>query len=169
MATTTRIPMEVYLRSTYEPDVDYVDGQIEKRNVGEYDHNAVQQALLIWFYQRGKEWNVRAIQEQRLRLTPTRVRIPDVCVFYRGFPIEQIFTQPPLLCIEVLSPEDRVSGVDERIEDFLRFGVKSVWVIDPKKQSGWDCSSGSWVRTSQFTVPGTPIQLVLSELFTSMD
>jgi Uma2 family endonuclease len=169
MATTTHIPMEVYLHSSYEPDADYVDGEIEERNVGEYDHNSVQKALLIWFYLRGKEWNVRAIQEQRMRVSATRVRIPDVCVFYRDLPIEQVFTKPPLVCIEVLSPEDRVSRIEERIEDFLHFGVKSVWVIDPAKQTGWDCSSGNWVRATDFTVPRTPVQLSLAELFASID
>jgi Uma2 family endonuclease len=104
-----------------------------------------------------------------MRVSATRVRIPDVCVFYRDLPIEQVFTQPPLLCIEVLSPEDRVSRVEERIEDFLRFGVRNVWVIDPAKQAGWDCSSGNWVRTSTFTVPDTPIQLPLEELFATID
>jgi Uma2 family endonuclease len=163
MPTATHIPIELYLHSTYEPDADYVDGEIEERNVGEYDHNSVQQALQFWFRDHEKEWNVRAIQEQRMRVSATRVRIPDVCVFYRGLPIEQVFTKPPLLCIEVLSPEDRVSRVEERIEDFLSFGVKSVWVIDPGKQAGWDCSSRNWVRTDHFTVPGTPVQLSLAE------
>lgn len=171
MATTTSIPVEVYLHSSYEPDAEYVDGRIEERGVvtGEYDHNAVQLALLLWFSRWGKEWNVRVIQEQRIRVAPERVRIPDVCVFYRDAPIEQVFTHPPLVCIEVLSPEDRMVRMEERMGDFQRFGVKNIWVIDPKKQIGWSFVSDNWVRTDTFMVSGTPIRLSLTELFAQMD
>ena len=34
------VPVEVYLRSSYEPDAEYVDGIIEERPMGEYDHAA---------------------------------------------------------------------------------------------------------------------------------
>jgi len=34
VSTTTHIPVEVYLRSSYEPDAEYVDGEIEERPMG---------------------------------------------------------------------------------------------------------------------------------------
>ena len=40
VAAVSHIPVEVYLRSTYEPDAEYVDGEIEERPMGEYDHAA---------------------------------------------------------------------------------------------------------------------------------
>ena len=83
MGTATLISLETYLTTSYEPDVDYVDGVLEERNVGEYDHNIVQRAIMIWFYQHEKEWRIRSIQEQRTRVASTRVRIPDVSVFTR--------------------------------------------------------------------------------------
>ncbi len=169
MATATHVPLEVYLRSSYEPDAEYVDGDIEERNVGEYDHNAVQKAVLIWFYLHEKEWHIRAIQEQRTRVAPSRVRLPDVSVFSRDLPIEQVFTRPQLIAVEVLSPEDRHSKIDEKIQDYIKFGVHNVWVIDPKRRIGWDCSTGNWVRTGQFTANQTTIYLSLSELFASID
>jgi Uma2 family endonuclease len=169
MATATHIPLEVYLRSSYEPDAEYVDGDIEERNVGEYDHNAVQKAVLIWFYLHEKEWHIRSIQEQRTRVSPSRVRLPDVSVFSRDLPIEQVFTRPQWIAVEVLSPEDRHSKIDEKIQDYIKFGVQNVWVIDPKRRIGWDCSTGNWVRTDQFTAKQTAIYLSLSELFASID
>ena len=169
MATATHIPLDVYLRSSYEPDAEYVDGDIEERNVGEYDHNAVQKAVLIWFYLHEKEWHIRVIQEQRTRVAPSRVRLPDVSVFSRDLPIEQVFTRPQLIAVEVLSPEDRHSKIDEKIQDYIKFGVQNVWVIDPKRRIGWDCSTGNWVRADQFTAKDTTIYLSLSELFASID
>ena len=68
METATHLTIEEYLKTTYEPDADYIDGEIEERNVGEYDHNAVQKAILFWFTLREKEWRIRSIQERRTRL-----------------------------------------------------------------------------------------------------
>jgi hypothetical protein len=49
-ATITHVPLEVYLRSSeYEPDAEYVDGAIEARPMGEFDHNAWQQAIRCGF------------------------------------------------------------------------------------------------------------------------
>jgi Uma2 family endonuclease len=169
MATATQISLETYLTTSYEPDVDYVDGMLEDRNVGEYDHNMVQMAILFWFHQHGKEWRIRAIQEQRTRVASTRVRIPDVCVFSREVPIEQVFTRPQLIAIEVLSPEDRHSRIEARMSNFRDFGVPNLWVVDPETRSGWDLSDGNWVRKERLEVANSPIYLSLSELFAKID
>jgi hypothetical protein len=39
---TTAIPVEEYLRTTYHPDMEYVDGQLVERNVGERRHSRLQ-------------------------------------------------------------------------------------------------------------------------------
>ncbi len=169
MATATHITLEQYLKTTYEPDADYIDGEIEERNVGEYDHNIVQLALTNWFNKYGRQWRVRAVQEQRTRLTSTRVRIPDVSVFSRDLPIEQVFTHPQLIAIEVLSPEDRHTKMQQRIGDYIAFQVPNIWVVDPKQRIGWNCNDGNWIRTERFEVAGSPIYLSLDELFRELD
>jgi hypothetical protein len=42
------VPVEVYLRTSYEPDAEYVDGVIEERPMGQNDHSAWQNALQVW-------------------------------------------------------------------------------------------------------------------------
>ena len=54
-----------------------------------------------------------------------------------GNPGEQVLTKAPLLCIEVLSPEDRVSRVNARIREYLDFGVPIVWLVDPGEKAVW--------------------------------
>jgi Uma2 family endonuclease len=169
MATTALISLETYLTTSYEPDCDYVDGVLEDRNVGEYDHNMVQRAILIWFYLHEKAWRIRAIQEQRTKVASTRVRIPDVCVFSRDVPIEQVFTKPQLIAIEVLSPEDRHSRIEARMSNFRDFGVPNLWVVDPETHLGWDLSDGNWVRKERLEVANSPIYLSLTELFAKID
>ena len=75
MSTTTHIPVEVYLRSCYEPDAEYVDGEIEERPMGEYDHADWQAAIYLWFHQHAREWNVRVKPELRIQVGATSVLI----------------------------------------------------------------------------------------------
>ena len=42
MAATALVSVEEYLSSVYDPDRDYVDGELEDRNVGEKDHAKAQ-------------------------------------------------------------------------------------------------------------------------------
>jgi hypothetical protein len=96
MATTSQVPLELYLRSSYEPDAEYVDGHIEERPVGEFDHASWQLAIQLWFAQHAGEWNIRVRLELRVQVPSTNFRVPDVTVFDRDHPIEQILTRPPM-------------------------------------------------------------------------
>lgn len=169
MATAARIPIEQYLATAYEPDAEYVHGEIEERAVGEYDHNILQWAILDWFRRHDKEWQTRSVQEQRTRLDSDTVRIPDVSVFPRSVPVEPVFSHPQLIVIEVLSPEDRQSRMQRKIEDYRRFGVPNVWIVDPARRAGWDCSDGNWIHRTRFEVPGSQVYLDLDELFRELD
>jgi Uma2 family endonuclease len=119
MATRALIPVEVYLTSVYRPDCDYVDGEVLERNFGDRDHSYIQAALGSYFFSRRKALNIEVFTEQRVQVRLNRFRIPDVCVVLGGTK-EKIFTAPPFLCIEILSPEDRKSRVWEWIHDFLK-------------------------------------------------
>ncbi len=70
MATTTPIPaahitVSEYLGSVYRPDVDYVDGALEERNVCEFDHSAIQKAVLVALTAQERSAGVRAMRELR--------------------------------------------------------------------------------------------------------
>ena len=140
MATTSispLTPVEEYLRTNYRPDREYVDGVILERNVGEKDHNKLQKALLFYLGTREDELGIFVIHEQRLQVTASRYRVPDFCVVVGSEPDKQVFDEPPLVCVEILSPEDRISRMQERVDDYLAFGVSYVWVIDPKTRRAW--------------------------------
>jgi hypothetical protein len=106
---TALLTIEEYLKTVYRPDCDFVDGELEKRNVGEHDHNRIQLLIGAWFLNHEKAWNIEVIPEQRTRVSKSRVRIPDVCLVGRSIPVEQVTVTPQLLCIEVLSAEDRLT------------------------------------------------------------
>lgn len=171
MATATPLPisMSEYLHTSYHPDCDYVDGTIEERNLGELDHAELQHAFLLYLDQHKREWRIRAVPELRIRASATRVRIADVAVISVAAPREQVIQTPPVAVIEILSPEDRVSRYTQRLDDYRRMGVKSIWVVDPATRKGFDCSSGDWIETAHFAVPGSAIHIDLAAIFADID
>jgi Uma2 family endonuclease len=137
MPASTLVSVEEYLNTSYDPDCDYVDGRVVERNLGELDHSDLQSEIVVYFRLRRKQWRAHAFVEQRVQVSPTRFRIPDVCVMLGPKPTEQIFRTPPFVAIEVLSKKDRKRDVLEKVEDYLRFGVSYVWVINPRRREGW--------------------------------
>jgi Uma2 family endonuclease len=166
---TLQTSLTEYLSTSYRPDCDFVDGAVQERNLGEFDHAAVQGFLTAWFFQHRHEWRLHALPEIRIRVSANRVRIADVCLVLRGQTIEQVLTRPPLAVIEILSPEDRISRHNERLADYRQMGIPNVWVIDPNTRVGYDCSTPAWLPVEEFHVPGSPIFLRLADLWTELD
>jgi len=172
MATgTALLTIEEYLKTVYRPDCDFVDGELEKRNVGEHDHNRIQLLIGAWFLSHEKAWNIEVIPEQRTRVSKSRVRIPDVCLVSRSIPVEQVTVTPQLLCIEVLSPEDRLPRMTKRMDDFAAMGVPNLWIIDPAQRIGYIYTPPDNLKivTDRLAIPGTPIYLDLPALFAELD
>ena len=165
------ISVREYLSTSYRPDCEYVDGRIEERNVGEFEHGYLQALIAGLFNSNGKAWGVRASTDVRTQIGPTRFRIPDVTVQRSSDPRESIIRHPQLIAVEILSPEDRVSRLQERIDEYLGFGIEHIWVFDPVRRTASIVIGGELrrVQTDEMTVPGTPIRVVLSELFARMD
>ncbi len=131
-----KIPVELYLRcSDYEPDAEFVDGFVEERPMGEFGQSSWQYALLQWFGQHAKEWEIRVRPELRVQVAATRYRVPDVVVFDKSLSIKRILIHTPIAVFEVLSPEDRMERVKVKLEDYRRMGIQTIVVIDPETES----------------------------------
>ena len=169
MATTTHVPVEVYLRSSCEPDAEYVDGKIEERPTGGFDHALWQQAILKWFWQHEKEWNIRALPELRIQVAPTRYRVPDVAVLDRSLPREQIVTHPPLAVFEILSPEDSLQRLKRRLEDYRAMGIAEIRVIDPKDGAFYRYDNGQLLRNDAFSHAGKKIAFDMHQIKDLLD
>jgi Uma2 family endonuclease len=167
MATALHIPLHEYLGSSFRPDREYVDGEVRERNVGKYEHARVQALLASWFNQHEKDWGVQVVTEQRVQVSPTRVRIPDVSLLPLG-PQPDVITEPPALVIEILSPDDTYSDTQERAQDYRAMGVETVWIIDPKTRSGRMCSGTDWVESPRLGVRGTQLHVNLPDIFSQL-
>jgi Uma2 family endonuclease len=166
-----RVSVEEYLDTSYRPDCDYVDGEVEERNLGEKDHATLQRVLTMLFGLKQREWRVEIYPELRVQVAPTRFRVPDVTVVPSGLEWKRILRTPPLLCIEILSPRDTLSGIRQRADDYLNFGTEHVWVIEPELRKAYVFTKKAMQEPEDgiLAIPGTPIRVVLSELFAELD
>jgi Uma2 family endonuclease len=155
----------------YHPDCDYVDGELKERNVGEQPHAHIQGIIYGIFRENRKVWGVRPLPEQRLQISSSRYRIPDICVIRITDGKDRIINFTPLLCIEVISSEDRMSELRKRVEDYASIGVKRTWVIDPWKRIGYHASVDGFIEPEDgiLRVEGTQIQVSLAEVFAELD
>jgi Uma2 family endonuclease len=167
MATTHLISIDEYLSSDYEPDVDYVDGRIEERHLGETDHSKLQGQLYFLLRLHQEDWQILALPEQRVQVSPTRFRVPDVCVVREEDADNPIITRAPLLCLEVLSPGQSLTAIRKRAQDFFNMGVPEVWVFDPPTQTVYVCTTEAMTEQTDGTLrlAGTEIELSIAEVF----
>jgi Uma2 family endonuclease len=169
MPVAPPVSLEESLHTIYEPDCEYLDGELVERNMAETDHGSLQALIASWFVQRRKQFGIQVASETRVQIKPTRFRIPDLLVTV-GKLKGRILCEPPFLCIEILSPEDRASRVEPKIDEYLAFGVRHVWLIDPEKRRAWSFTSeGKREATDVLSTANPDIHLPISDPFFELD
>ena len=167
MSARTLISVEDYLASAYEPDCDFVDGHIEERNVGEVTHARLQTRISAHLHTEYEVNGIVVMTEVRVQVRPARFRVPDICLTV-GEPGEEVLTKPPFICIEILSPEDRMSRVEVRINDYLAMGVPYVWVLDPETRQAYIATAVTGlqeVKSNMLKTENPTIELPLAKVF----
>lgn len=164
MATAALVPIEEYLSTSWDPDREYVDGRLVERNVGELDHSYLQGILYSALLRRG----LFPFVDLRTQVQPTRFRIPDVLAV-RTKPSGRFIRRPPYVVIEVLSPDDRAGDLDDKIDDYLEFGVENIWVIDPRRMRVTvETRDGSHICRDKVETSDGQISIPLNEIFADM-
>lgn len=97
MTPSTLVAVEEYLRTSYDPDVDFVDGVLEERNLGEFDHSDLQSEITYWIRANCRHLGLNAFTELRTRIRPTRYRVPDGVIIEGKRPKQGILERPPSL------------------------------------------------------------------------
>ncbi|MGA7339903.1 MAG: Uma2 family endonuclease [Terracidiphilus sp.] len=163
--------VQEYLRTSWSPDREFVDGRIEQRNLGEKEHSIIQRYLTVLFAIRRAEWGVEVFPELRTQTKTRNFRVPDVLVTLAADKFERYITRPPLIAIEILSPEDTLQKMQEKAAEYRLFGVEHIWVIDPEPRIAYRYTGSALeeVETGELSVPGMPIRIVLSEMFAELD
>jgi Uma2 family endonuclease len=173
MATATLIPIEQYLKTSYCPDVEFIDGELREKPVvqsvhSQWVHSQLQALLSAWFVQHDDAWKIQVGVEARTRVAEARVRLPDVVVLKAG-PQPQTLVDPPLIVIEILSPDDSYTETERRARDYQSMGIENIWLIDPDTRTARVCRGESWTEIARFTVADSPIYLDVKTLFARLD
>jgi len=123
------ISVEEYQNTSYDPDVEFVDGVLVERQVGDWLHSLIQSNVL--FALRRKYPQLKVVAELRSSVTGTRYRLPDVCVLLAA-PKTRYLLEAAFLVVEVLSEGDVMSVVLEKLKEYATKGVQNIWLIDPR-------------------------------------
>jgi Uma2 family endonuclease len=166
------VPLEEYLFTVYEHDCEYDDGIVVERNLGEFAHAYLQIILGAIFTVNNMEaWGVFGLAEQRVQIKPRKFFVPDVCVLRMHATIDDIPPHPPLIVIEILSPDDTIPGSARKAAEYRQFGVEHVWMIDPRERTAHRRTAIGLelVSDGELAVPDTPILVRTAELFEKLD
>ena len=141
-----------------------------ERSVGEMHHASVLKHLVLQLGQHEREWRIRVLPRQNVQCG-SRCRVADVAVAKRETGYEPTLVTPPLLVVEVLCDDDRMAGSHELISDYVDLGVKTVWVVDPKRRRAYAAEGGNPLteQREDLTVSGTAIRVPVLELFAELD
>jgi Uma2 family endonuclease len=84
-------------------------------------------------------------------------------------PQPEVIVEPPVLVVEILSPDDTYTETQSRSADYLRMGVPCVWIIDPTSGTGRQCIGDARTAVDTLVVPETAIWVNLPKLFADLD
>jgi Uma2 family endonuclease len=137
MATTELVGVEEYRHTSFEYNAEYVEGRIVSRSMPQKPHSKMPVRLVRRLGPVADRLGYEVWPEQRIRTqrAPARYRVPDLCVT-RGVPSEDVYTDPPFLCIGILSPDDAAVEVWAKVREYLAFGIAYVWILDPETGTG---------------------------------
>jgi Uma2 family endonuclease len=139
-ATQTRLTADDLLALPDGKSYELVGGELVERPIG---NQAVYVAGNIFFllasFIRPRKLGLLFPAEAGYRCfreSTDHVRKPDISFIRAGRlpgnqPSPGYDTIPPDLVVEVLSPRDIATELDQKVEEYLRAGVRLVWVVNP--------------------------------------
>ena len=164
MAIAALVSVEEYLSTSYRPDCDYVDGEVQERSVPEIEHSSAQREIMLYIAEHHPPMRKRLLPEQRVQVSPSRFRVPDVCILAEDAPREKITRTPPMLCIEILSPEDTMSRVMEKVKDYFKMGVPVCWIVNPISREAWTATPGQLIEATDGVLRAGGIEMPLDQV-----
>ncbi len=165
MGTKTLMSVDEYLRTTFDgADREYLDGEVVERNMGNKSHGRIQGRLIRLLGSYEERTGLYVIPEVRYRVQETRYRIPDVAVF-EGEPEGEFPSIPPLVTVEIFSPDDRIGYIIPKLEEYRHWGVKHVWAIDPENHKLFTYGESGLHEVTELRLPSYEIVLTKADIF----
>ncbi len=97
-------------------------------------------------------WN--AASEVRLKIVSDAEPVPDV-IATRGKFKGRYPKVAPELCVEILSPKNKLSKALEKAKRYVSWGAQYVWIIDPEQRTAWTLSKEGGIEAVWIPPHGT--------------
>jgi len=160
MATKALITPEQYFATQFEREPELVRGELVERPLPNLIHGRTQQRLAVHLDGVGY-----CCTEVRMRLAEDLYRIPDVAVFEGTGPTEIVPSSPPLLVVEISSPDDRLDAMLQKLEEYRAWGVQNIWLIEPELKRMHVYDGGSLTAVSGLELAQFGFAVTAEELF----
>ncbi len=162
-ATQPVLTLEDYFRMRFQgAAMELVDGELVERGEPVYLHSKTQGRCFRLLEKPSK--GLFSGTEMRLRLGENRIRIADVAAFRGSEPTDQTPSTPPFIVIEVVSPDDRYLDIHTKLEEYRRWGVEHVWLVDPWSRK-LHAYPGRLEEVDKLEIPTLEISIGASDLF----
>jgi Uma2 family endonuclease len=169
MATKAIMAVSEYLRTSWpDGDREYVHGEIVEKPMPPFSHGEIQILLGALFLRLSSQSGAPRfipVSEVRHRLAPDVFRLPDLAVFLDARPKAEVPDTPPFIAIEILSPDDRMTVLLEKLREYRDWGVAHVWVVDPEGRRMYEFNSDGLRETGALLLPEYQITIPPADLF----
>jgi Uma2 family endonuclease len=87
-----------------------------------------------------------------------------VSVFYPNEPRERVPATAPFVVIEILSPDDRMADVRNKLAEYCAWGVTHVWLVDPHSKRMYTCDA-ELAEVSRLGIPELNFEVTAADIF----
>ena len=167
VAIKAGISLEQFLATHFEsPEPDFVDGEIIERAMPDWTHARLQPLLAAAL--ENPSTGLAAATELRVRMPFGRSYISDVCAYPTRQEQPRYPTTPPIVAAEIVSEGDTHKGVIGKLEDYLKWGVPHVWLIDPWMRQLSVYNQQGLIHVAAFEIPEFQVRITFDELMAAV-
>jgi len=167
MLANSQIGVEEYLALAFpdRPEPDYVHGEVVERALPTPVHSHIQGALIVLLAPLSQRARLVLLPELRVRIEPRLFRVIDLAVYRDRRPEGRYATAPAFIAIEIVSPDDNYHNLTQRLEDYRRWGVPHVWLIDPWLKRLYEHTKAGLLQRDSLTLPELDFSVDAGEVF----
>ena len=158
------IPMEEYMRTSYEYDAEWVDGEIVERSLPTFPHARAERRIVQHVANAEARTGLFASPNQRIRVSSERWRVPDISIFADREP-EGKYPSNVYAAIEILSPEDAMSSVLDKFAEYEAMGIPHILLVDPIHKLIQRYRDSSLISVDAIEFPDRGFRLTVQEIF----
>jgi Uma2 family endonuclease len=166
MLANSQIGVKEYLALAFpdRPEPDYVHGEVVERAMPTPVHAQIQALLAILFAPLLKQARVAIMSELRVRIEPKLFRVIDFAIYLER-PEGRFGTAPAYLAIEIVSPDDSHNKLTQRLEDYRRWGVRHIWLVDPWLKRLYEYTDAGLLQHPTLRLPEFDFGIAAEDVF----